>query len=185
MTYAQQPYLPLYTLTQPPATIARPIGNVSDLTTFTSTGTEYVQLSSLGDVPARYPSLTSVYLGRVSGTVVAVPAAYGIVHTSSGCEMSISAVVDTDSVSGSQFQVSLTLGPIIDPCDLAQLSADVQGIPEARNLRLTVTPPAWPLPHRRRSASARPSPTWWSPTARCRARLTSRSSSPTSSRTAP
>ncbi|MGP7997478.1 MAG: hypothetical protein ACLPKI_09180 [Streptosporangiaceae bacterium] len=142
MTYAQQPYLPLYTLTQPPATIARPIANVSDLTTFTSTGTEYVQLSSLGDVPARYPSLTSVYLGRVSGTVVAVPAAYGIVHTSSGCEMSISAVVDTDSVSGSQFQVSLTLGPIIDPCDLAQLSADVQGIPEARNLRLTVTPPA-------------------------------------------
>jgi hypothetical protein len=139
-TYAQQQYRPRYTLTKPPMT-ARPIANVSDLTTFTSTGTEYIQLSSLGDVPARYPSLTSVYLGQVSGTVVAVPAAYGIVHTSSGCEMSINAVVDTNSVSGSQFQISLTLGPIIDPCDLAQLSVDVQGIPEAGNRRLTVAPP--------------------------------------------
>ncbi len=140
-TYAQQQYRPLYTLTEPPATTARPIVSVSDLIMFTGAGTEYVQLSSLGDVPARYPSLTGVYLGQVSGTVVAVPAAYGIVHTSSGCEMSINAVVDTDSVSGSQFQISLTLGPIIDPCDLAQLSVDVQGIPEAGNLRLTVAPP--------------------------------------------
>ena len=146
-TYAQQPYRPLYTLTKPPATTARPIVSVSDLTMFTSTGTEYVQLSSLGDVPARYPSLTGVYLGQVSGTVVAVPAAYGIVHTSTGCEMSINAVVDTNSVSGSQFQVSLTLGPMIDPCDLAQLSVDVQGIPEAQSRRLTVgPPPAWRRP---------------------------------------
>lgn len=141
-TYAQQPYRPLYTLAEPPATTARPIVNESDLTTFTSAGTEYVQLSSLGDIPARYPSLTSVYLGQVSGTVVAVPAAYGIVHTSSGCEMSINAVIDTDSVSGSQFQVSLTLGPMIDPCDLARLAADVQQIPEARNRALTVVRPA-------------------------------------------
>ena len=129
-TYAQQPYRPLYTLTEPPAT-ARPIVSVSDLTMFTSTGTEYVQLSSLGNVPARYPSLSSVYLGQVTGTVVAVPAAYGIVHTSSGCEMSINAIVDTNSVSGSQFQVSLALGPMIDPCDLAQLSIDVQDRPSA------------------------------------------------------
>ena len=139
-TYAQQRYRPEYTLTEPPAA-TRPIVSVSDLTTFTSTGTEYIQLASLGDVPARYPSLTSVYLGQVSGTVVAVPAAYGIVHTSCGCDLSINAVVDTDSVSGSQFQVSLTLGPLIDPCDLAQLAVDVQGIPEAVNRRLTVGPP--------------------------------------------
>jgi hypothetical protein len=141
-TYAQQPYRPLCTLAEPPATAARPIVNVSDLTTFTSAGTQYVQLSSLGDVPARYPSLSSVYLGQVSGTVVAVPAAYGIVHTGGGCQMSINAVDDPDSVSGSQFQVSLTLGPMIDPCDLAQLCADVPGIPEAANRTLTVVCPA-------------------------------------------
>jgi hypothetical protein len=140
-TYAQQPYRPLYTLTEPPDATARPIVNVSDLTRFNTPQTEYIELSSLGSVPARYPSLTSVYLGQVSGTVVAVPAAYGIVHTSGGCEMSVNAVVDTNSVSGSQFQVSLTLGPMIDPCDLAQLSADVQGIPEAHNRHLTVAPP--------------------------------------------
>jgi hypothetical protein len=141
-TYAQQAYLPLYTITKPPATSARPIVNVSDLTSFTSTGTEYVEVASLGDVPARYPSLTSLYLGLVSGTVVAVPAAYGIAHASSGCEMSINAVVDPDSVSGSQFQVSLALAPMIDPCDLAQLALDVQSIPEAANRTLTVAPPA-------------------------------------------
>lgn len=139
-TYAQQPYRPRYTLTEPPAP-ARPIVNVSDLTRFTSAGTEYVQLSSLGDIPARYPSLTGVYLGQVSGTVVAVPAAYGIAHASGGCEMSVNAVVDTNSVSGSQFQVSLTLAPLIDPCDLARLSADAQTIPEAKNRTLTVTTP--------------------------------------------
>ena len=140
-TYAQQPYRPLYTLTEPPDATARPIVNVSDLTRFTSSETDYIQLSSLGNVPARYPSLTSVYLGQASGTVVAVPAAYGIVHDSGGCEMSVNAVVNTNSVSGSQFQVSLTLGPMIDPCDLAQLSADIQGIPEARNRHMTVVPP--------------------------------------------
>jgi hypothetical protein len=140
-TYARLSYRPLYTLTEPPATTARPIVNVSDLTMFTTRGTEYVQLSSLGDVPARYPSLTGVYLGQVSGTVVVVPAAYGIVHTSSGCEMSINAVVDTSSLSGSKFQVSLTLGPIIDPCDLAQLSADILGVPQAQNQHVTVSPP--------------------------------------------
>lgn len=141
-TYDQQAYLPLYTIAEPPATAARPIVSVSDLTTFTSTGTEYVELASLGDVPARYPSLTSVYLGLVSGTVVAVPAAYGIAHASTGCEMSINAVVDLDSVTGSQFQVSLALAPVIDPCDLAQLALDVQSIPEAANRTLTVAPPA-------------------------------------------
>jgi hypothetical protein len=31
---------------------------------------------------------------------------------------------------------------MIDPCDLAQLAADVQGIPEAHNRHLTVAPPA-------------------------------------------
>jgi hypothetical protein len=141
-TYGQQVYLPLYTIAEPPATTARPIVTVSDLTSFDATGTEYVELASLGDVPARYPSLTSLYLGLVSGTVVAVPAAYGIAHASSGCEMSINAVVDPDSVSGSQFQVSLVLAPMIDPCDLAQLALDVQGIPEAANRTLTVAPPA-------------------------------------------
>jgi hypothetical protein len=141
-TYAQPAYLPLYTIAEPPSTTARPIVNVSDLTTFTTSGTEYIELAALGDVPARYPSLTSVYLGQVSGTVVAVPAAYGIAHTSSGCAMSINAVVDPDSVSGSQFQVSLELAPMIDPCDLAQLALDVQSIPQAANLTLTVAPPA-------------------------------------------
>ena len=108
-----------------------------DLTGFSTTQSEYVPLKSLGNIPLRYPSLTGVYLGEVSNTVVAIPASYGVVHGVSGCEMGISAVVDLDADSGSRFQVSLTLGPMIDPCDFMQLGQDVLLLPDANDRILT------------------------------------------------
>jgi hypothetical protein len=141
--YAAAGYRPRYTLT-PRSGATRPIIDVSDLETFDTARSEFRELSSLGDVSVRYPSLSRVFLGQVSGTVYAIPAAYGIVHGKDGCAARIDAVIDTSptSLSGCRFQLSFELAPVLDPTDLAQLAEDLGGLPEASGLKLTVSAPS-------------------------------------------
>ena len=136
--YGAPSYRPSYTIADPPPAKPRPIIDSSDLTDFTTTRSEYVELTSLGDVSTHYPSFSAVYFGQVTGTVVAIPAAYGIVHGSTGCRGSINAIVDTSpsSASGSQFQLSFELAPVVDPIDLAQLTTDLNTVPEAEGRTL-------------------------------------------------
>ena len=81
-TYAVPSYRPLYTLTSDGTT--RSIVGADDLEQFRSKQSEYVELTALGNIGATYPTLRAVYLGEVSGTVVAVPAAYGVLRTPDG-----------------------------------------------------------------------------------------------------
>jgi hypothetical protein len=95
----------------------------------------------LGDVQARFPSVRRLYLGQVSGTVVALPVAYGIVHGADGVAATCDALVDPASdLTGSRFHFTFTLAPDVDPIDLAGLTAALPGLPEAagRALRLTL-----------------------------------------------
>ncbi|MDT0452066.1 hypothetical protein [Streptomyces hesseae] len=127
------------------------------LSSFDVHESEYSELTSLGDVASTYPSLRSLYVGAVSGTVIAVPAAYGMVRTASGCAAECDAVVDTQPTapSGCRFQMSFTLGPVVDPGDLARLANDLLTAPglEGRSLHLTLpsdldarTPPTFTSP---------------------------------------
>ncbi|MGQ4619718.1 hypothetical protein [Nocardia sp. R7R-8] len=101
---------------------------------------EYRELTSLGDIQKRYPSLRQLYFGQVSGTVVAIPAAYGIVRGSTGLAATCDAVVDPspDSTSGCRFHFTFTVTPLADPVDLAALALDLSNTPEAagRTLKL-------------------------------------------------
>lgn len=135
-TFATDAYRPSYTLTADGAT--HPIIDVHDLQQFDEVRSEYRELTSLGDVGARYPSLQRLYLGQFSGTVVAVPASYGIVCGAVGCAARLDAAVDPSatSASHSRFRFSFELAPAVDPVDLAQLAVDLAGIPEARGRSL-------------------------------------------------
>lgn len=139
-TYGTPSYRPLFTLTADGTT--RSIVSADDLEQFRTVQSEYVELTALGNVGAKYPSLRALYLGEVSGTVVAVPAAYGVLRTPDGLLATCHAIVDPSptSASGCRFQFTFGLGPVVDPGDLARVAADLQTEPTlaGRSLHLTL-----------------------------------------------
>lgn len=122
----------------------RPIVDVDDLARFAGARSEYRELTSLGNVQARYPSIRALYFGQVSGTVIALPAGYGIVCGSGGLAAACDSVVDPspDSSTRCRFHFTFTLAPLIDPVEFALLATDLRAIPEAvgRTLRLALPP---------------------------------------------
>lgn len=142
LAYAASRYASRFTVTT--GSMTRSIIDVHDLTEFASARSEYRELLTLGDVHARYPSIRRLYLGQVSGTVVAVPASYGIACGASGAAARCDAVVDDSpvSITGCRFHFTFTVAPGVDPVDLASLSADLATVPEAANRNLTVRLPA-------------------------------------------
>ncbi|WP_035804564.1 hypothetical protein [Kitasatospora mediocidica] len=140
--YAVSPYRPLYTLTAAGTTTA--IIDSSAFEGFDTTRSEYTELTALGSVADRYPSFRSLYLGQVSGTVVAVPATYGIVRSPDGCAADCDALIDSTPTtsSGCRFHLAFGLAPAIDPADLAQLALDLAAEPTLRSLTLRVTLPS-------------------------------------------
>lgn len=120
--------------------VTRPIIDVDDLARFAGPRSEYRELTSLGNVQGRYPSVRALYFGQVSGTVVAVPTLYGIESGSTGLAVACDSVVDPSPGSSTRcrFHFTFTLAPVIDPVDLAGLARDITTIAEAdgRTLRL-------------------------------------------------
>lgn len=139
-TFHTDEYRARFTITRDGMT--RPIIDANDLSEFAGPRSEYRELTSLGTVSAKYPSLRRLYFGQVSGTVVAVPATYGIQRTSKGLAASCDAIVDAGSITGSRFHFTFQVAPMADPVDLTQLAADVAGIPEAAGRTLHVSLPA-------------------------------------------
>lgn len=147
LTFATDTYRSRFTITADGTT--RPIIDSSDLSEFASARSEYRELTTLGNVSDRYPTLRRLYFGQVSGTVVAVPAAYGIVHGAKGVAAVCDSIVDDspDTLTGCRFHFTFLLAPLADPIDLAQLAADLPGIPEAVGRRLRLTLPVGLDPH--------------------------------------
>jgi hypothetical protein len=149
-------YNDLYTLVGDGGT--QVIADADMLASFDVPDSEYREITELGDVASAYPSLRALYLGTGSGTVIAVPAAYGMVRTLNGCAAECDAVVDTQptAASGCRFQLSFTLGPVVDPGDLARLTQDLlaaPGLQDHRPMKL-----ALPSNLDARTASTFPSP---------------------------
>ena len=129
--YGVGQYLPDYRLTV--AGHTRPIIDVHDLVEFAAARSEYRELTSLGPPGTRYPSIRRLYVGDVTGNVVAIPATYGILRGAAGCAAVCSAIVDerADTLTGCQFHLTFGLGPIVDPIELARLADDLLTTPEA------------------------------------------------------
>jgi hypothetical protein len=140
-TFGTDAYRARYTITA--AGTTRPIIDAGDLTSFAQQRSEFRELTSLGDVSSRYPSLRRLYFGQVSGTVVAVPQSYGIVRGSTGLAALLEAVADDSptAASGCRFDFTFTLAPLVDPIDLAQLAHDLRSAPEGASASLQVSLP--------------------------------------------
>ena len=138
--FSADQYRPRYTIT-PAGGTTRPIIDVNDLREFDVNRSEFRELTSLGDVQRRYPSLARLYYGQATGTVIAVPVQYGIVCSSKGCAARLDAVVDPAGLSGSRFHLTFVLAPVVDPIDFAQLAHDLASVPEAQNRGLTLRLP--------------------------------------------
>ncbi|MFI6166192.1 hypothetical protein ACIBCN_05330 [Nocardia sp. NPDC051052] len=147
LTFATDTYRSRFTITADGTT--RPIIDSADLSEFAGVRSEYRELTTLGNVSDRYPTLRRLYFGQVSGTVVAVPAAYGIVRGAKGLAAVCDSIVDDSpgSLTGCRFHFTFLLAPLADPIDLAQLAADLPGIPEAAGRRLRLTLPVGLDPH--------------------------------------
>ncbi len=140
-SFGTDAYRARYTITA--GDITRPIIDAGDLTSFAQQRSEFRELTSLGDVSSRYPSLRRLYFGQVSGAVLVVPQSYGIVRGSTGLAALLEAVADDSSTaaSGCRFEFTFTLAPLVDPIDLAQLAHDLRDTPEAASAALHIAVP--------------------------------------------
>ncbi|MGW5780955.1 hypothetical protein [Streptomyces sp. NPDC003863] len=122
--------------------MTRPIIDANDLNSFAGPRSEFRELTTLGNIATKYPSLQRVFFGQVSGQVIAIPDAYGILVTEQGALAACDSIVDESpaSLSGCRFHFTFTVGAMADPIDLARLRADVTGVPEAvgRTLRVAL-----------------------------------------------
>ncbi|MFE0648498.1 hypothetical protein ACFVZH_07920 [Streptomyces sp. NPDC059534] len=142
LTFHTDAYRNLFTIEA--EEITRPIIDVNDLNSFAGQRSEYRELTTLGDISTRYPSLRRVFFGQVSGTVIALPSLYGILVSAQGALASCDSVVDESpaSFSGCRFHFTFTVAPMADPIDLARLRADILDIPEAEDRTLRVALPS-------------------------------------------
>lgn len=121
-----------------------PLTGPGDLTSFTHPVSEYRELTSLGDVPAKFPSLRALYVGQQSGRVVAIPQRYAIVRGHDGLQARCDAVIDggAESLSGCEFTFAFTVQPDVSPVDYALLGQALTTCPEATTLPLQLTLPS-------------------------------------------
>ena len=139
--YAAPGYARSFTVTDSNGT--RPIVSINDLKNFNTSQSEFSQFTGLGDVSTQFPSFSRLYIGALSRTIVAVPAAYGILRSKDGTAAQCEALLDsTAGGSGAaEFQLAFVLAPVVSPFDLAALQAALGANPQSQNCTLT-------LPHR-------------------------------------
>lgn len=140
LSYFTDEYRSRFTITRDGMT--RPIIDANDLSQFAGPRSEYRELTSLGPVSAKYPTLSRLYFGQVSGTVVAIPAAYGIQRRSTGLAASCDTIVDAAGITGSRFHFTFDIAPMVDPVELARLGVDIRDIPEAAGRTLRAVLPS-------------------------------------------
>ncbi|WP_156797103.1 hypothetical protein [Nitrosomonas sp. Is79A3] len=131
----------LYRLKYTIASISTPhvIINAEDLRNFNAHQTEFVEFRTLGDVSARYPSISKLYLGVVSRTILVIPSRYVILRESDSCAAVCNALVDSSPGlnAGCKFQFSFTLIPDVSSIDLLLLINEINDQSELELHNLT------------------------------------------------
>lgn len=118
---------------------SRIILSVADLNGFNAPQSQYVELKELGNINAKYPSISRAYIGVLSKIIVLIPQRYSILRSKSGCSASCLARVDSSPSSTSQcaFEFSFVLGPEINRVELAQFQNDVAAVTDLHGYSVT------------------------------------------------
>jgi hypothetical protein len=118
---------------------SRVILSVADLNGFNAPQSQYVELKELGNINAKYPSISRAYIGVLSRTIVLIPQRYSILRSKSGCSAACLARVDSSPSSTSQcaFEFSFVIGPEINRIELAQFQNDVAAVADLQGYSIT------------------------------------------------
>ncbi len=136
--YAAPGYARSFTITDSDGT--RPIVSINDLKNFDTSQSEFSEFTGLGNVGSQFPSFSRLYIGALSRTIVAVPAAYGILRSKDGTAAQCEALLDsTAGGSGAaKFQFAFLLGPVVSPFDLLALQIALAANSQSQNCTLTL-----------------------------------------------
>jgi len=133
------------------ATVANQIiRDVKDLKDFSLSQTEFAELHSIERFGERYQTLSRLYIGVISRTIVAIPRRYSIVRSSAGCAALCMALVDSSAADGSKckFEFDFTIAPEVSRIEWEKLTQEIKNIEDLKdyNLKLPdflgVTPPS-------------------------------------------
>ena len=136
--YAAPGYARSFTITDTNG--VRPIVSINDLKNFNSSGSDFTEFTALGNVAQLFPTFSRLYIGGHSRTIVAVPAAYGIVRGKNGTAAQCQALLDSTAggTGAAKFQFAFVLGPVVSPFDLFALQAALAGNPQSQNCTLVL-----------------------------------------------
>lgn len=118
----------------------RPIINVNDLVGFNLKQSEFKELTIFGDIRSKYPSISRLYIGSLSRTIMVIPVIYSLVRSTNGLSALCQALLDSASGSNSscKFEFTLILAPDVSPIELIQLTQDIATIPELQSYSIVL-----------------------------------------------
>jgi hypothetical protein len=126
LKYKQDGYQLKYTVSTA-RTSSHLIRDANDLKDFSLSQTEFTELKALGDVSQRYPTLSRLYIGVLSRTIVVIPRRYSVVRGRSGCAALCMALVDSSAADGSKckFEFDFTIAPEVSRIEFLKLTQEI------------------------------------------------------------
>ena len=137
LKYEQDGYQLKYTIST--ATVTdHVIRDVNDLKDFSLSQSEFTELKALGDVSQRYPSLSRLYIGVLSRTIIMIPRRYSVLRGRAGCAALCVAVVDSSPGSGSRckFEFDFIIAPEVSRIEVYKLQQEIQSRQELKDYKL-------------------------------------------------
>lgn len=137
LKYNQDGYQLEYTVST--ATITKHvIRDVDDLQEFSLSQSEFTELKALGDISARYPSLSRAYIGVLSRSIVVIPQRYSIIRNHVGCAALCMALVDSAATDGSKckFEFDFAIAPEVSRIEFLKLAEEVSSRAELKGYTL-------------------------------------------------
>ena len=112
----------------------RTIINENDLAGFNVKQSEFTELKVLGDIRQKYPSLSRLYQGILSKTIIVIPVTYSMVRSTHGLSAICQALLDSADGSDSKckFDFTFTLAPDISSIEFLQLTQDIIKVQELK-----------------------------------------------------
>jgi hypothetical protein len=135
LKYEQDGYQLKYTVSTDTVT-NHVIRDAKDLKDFSLSQSEFTELKAV-DV-SQYPTLSKLYMGVLSRTIVMVPKRYSVVRGRTGCAALCVAVVDSSPASGSRcrFEFDFTIAPEVSRIEVYKLEQEIKGRQELKDYKL-------------------------------------------------